>query len=79
VLVENEVVQRAGRRADRGGVLTDAHDGPAGVAVMAEGHVLRDGGVLVIAAHALMPAIRSPWWKISTARAVNRTSTSANF
>ncbi|MCP1838648.1 hypothetical protein ACVIHI_008425 [Bradyrhizobium sp. USDA 4524] len=46
--------QRAGRRADRGGVLADAHDGPAGIAAMAGGHVLRHGGVLVIAAHALM-------------------------
>lgn len=40
-LVENEVAQRAGRRVDRGGVLADAHDGPAGVAAMAGGHVLR--------------------------------------
>src|SRR5579883_189454 len=53
-LVEDEVAQRAGRRADRGGVLADARDGPAGVAAMARCHVLRHGGVLVIAAHALM-------------------------
>src|SRR3954469_1726962 len=30
-LVENEVAQRAGRRPDRGGVLANTCDGPAGV------------------------------------------------
>src|SRR3954470_13863290 len=34
--------------------LRDALDGPAGVAPMAGGHVLRRRGVLVVAAHALM-------------------------
>ncbi|MGF6429949.1 hypothetical protein ABIE91_005169 [Bradyrhizobium elkanii] len=53
-LVENEVAQRAGRRPDRGSVLADTRDGPAGVAPMAGRHVLRHGGVFVIAAHALM-------------------------
>lgn len=53
-LVENEVAQRAGRRPDRGGVLADARDGPAGVAPMTGGHVLRLGDVFVIAGHALM-------------------------
>ncbi|KTW14586.1 hypothetical protein SA9_12375, partial [Staphylococcus warneri] len=52
--VENEVAQSAGRRPDRGSVLSDARDGPAGVAPMAGGHVLRHGGVFVITAHALM-------------------------
>src|SRR5699024_11508081 len=46
-LVENEVAQSAGRRPDRGSVLSDARDGPAGVAPMAGGHVLRHGGVFV--------------------------------
>ncbi|MET4519045.1 hypothetical protein ABIB81_008399 [Bradyrhizobium sp. I1.7.5] len=48
-LVEKGVAQRAGRRADRGGVLADAYDGPTGIAAMAGGHMLRHGGVPVIA------------------------------
>lgn len=53
-LVEDQVAQRRGGRPDRGSILADALDGPAGVAPMAGGHVLRHGGVLVVAAHALM-------------------------
>lgn len=53
-LVENEIAQRHGRGPDRRGILPDPLDGPAGVAPMAGRHVLGHGGVLVIAAHALM-------------------------
>src|SRR5205085_1660024 len=35
-------------------IVADARDGPAGIAAMAGRHVLGDGGVLVIAAHAAM-------------------------
>ncbi len=52
--IEDQVAQRGGGRPDRGGLLADALDGPAGVAPMTGRHVLRDGGVLVVAAHALM-------------------------
>src|SRR5258708_20992921 len=53
-LIEDQVAQRRGGRPDRGGILADALDGPAGIAPMTGRHVLRHGGVLVVAAHALM-------------------------
>src|SRR5262245_64243895 len=52
--IENQVAQRRGGRPDRGGLLADALDGPAGVAPMTGCHVLRHGRVLVVATHALM-------------------------
>src|SRR5258708_5582953 len=53
-LIEDQVAQRRGGRPDRGGILADTLDGPAGVAPMTGRHVLRHGRVLVVAAHALM-------------------------
>ncbi|MCA6105541.1 hypothetical protein J6525_45760 [Bradyrhizobium sp. WSM 4400] len=53
-LIEDQVAQRRGGRPDRGGLLANALDGPAGVAPMTGRHVFRHGGVLVVAAHALM-------------------------
>ena len=44
-LVEKEVAQGTGRRANCGGVLADAHDDSVGIAAMARGHVFRHGGV----------------------------------
>ena len=53
-LIEDQFAQRRGGRPDQGGILADTLDGPAGIAPVAGGHVLRDRGVLVVAAHALM-------------------------
>src|SRR3979409_2490381 len=53
-LIEDQLAQRRGGRADRGCVLADALDGPAGVAPMTGCHVFRHGRVFVVAAHALM-------------------------
>lgn len=53
-LVEYQVAERGGGRPDRDCVLADTLDGPAGVAPMTGGHVLRHGRMLVVAAHALM-------------------------
>ena len=52
--IEDQLAKRRGGRPDRGGVLADALDGPAGVAPMTGGHVPRHRRVLVVAAHALM-------------------------
>src|SRR5581483_7517851 len=53
-LIEDQVAQRGGGRPDRGCILADALDGPAGVAPMTGGHVFRHGRGLVVAAVALM-------------------------
>src|ERR1700687_5549103 len=52
--IQDQVAQRGGGRPDRGCILADALDGPAGVAPMTGCHVLRHRGVLMVAAHALM-------------------------
>src|ERR1700726_1167991 len=52
--IQDQVAQRGGGRPDRGSILADALDGPAGVAPMTGRHVLWHGRVLVVAAHALM-------------------------
>lgn len=52
--IQDQVAQCRGGTSDDGCILADALDGPAGVAPMTGGHVLRHGRVLVVAAHALM-------------------------
>ena len=49
-LLQDEIAQCRGCRADEGGVSADAADGPVGVTAMAGGHVVGGGGVLAIAA-----------------------------
>src|SRR5947207_3471503 len=53
-VLEDQRAQGGGCRADRSGVLADAVDGPVGVTAMAGRHVLRQRGVLMIAAAAPM-------------------------
>ncbi len=53
-LIEDEIAQPQSGGPDRGGVLANALDRPAGIAPMAGGHMLGDRGVLVIATHALV-------------------------
>ena len=48
--LEDLLAQRRGRRADLAGVFPDALDRPAGVAPVARGHVLGNGGVLPVPA-----------------------------
>ena len=49
-LLQDEIAERRGCRADEGGVPADAADGPVGVAAMTGWHVVGCGGVLAIAA-----------------------------
>ena len=48
--LQDLLAQRCGRRADLAGVFADALDRPAGVAPVARGHVLGNGGVLPVPA-----------------------------
>ena len=77
-MFQDQLAEHRGRGADPSASRTDPFDGPVGVAAMAGGHVLGDGGVLAVAAEPRMwAAIRSPFRKISTVRSVSRTSTLA--
>jgi hypothetical protein len=53
-LLENEIAERRGCRPDEGGVSTDAAYGPVSITAMTGWHVVGDGGVLAVAASALM-------------------------
>jgi hypothetical protein len=54
LVLEDQLAQGGGGWPDQGRVLADAVDGPVGMAAMARRHVVGHGGVLVVAAHALM-------------------------
>ena len=49
-LLQDEIAERRGCRADECGIPADAADGPVGVTAMTGGHVVGDGGVLAVAA-----------------------------
>src|SRR5690606_18893944 len=52
--LQDEIAQGGGCRPHAGGVLADAVDGPVGVAAMTGRHVVRNGGVFVVAARSQM-------------------------
>jgi hypothetical protein len=49
-LLQDEIAQRRGCRADQGGIAADAADGPVGVTAMTGWHVVGGGRVLAVAA-----------------------------
>jgi hypothetical protein len=51
---EDELAQRGGRGSDQCGIFADARHSPTGLAAVTGRHVIRHGGVLAIAAVALM-------------------------
>jgi hypothetical protein len=53
-LLQDEIAERRGGRADEGGVPADAADGPVGVPAMAGRHVVGGGRVLAVAARSHM-------------------------
>src|SRR6478609_8431716 len=49
-LLQDEIAERCGCRADEGGVSADAADGPVGVTAMTGWHVVGGSGVFAVAA-----------------------------
>jgi hypothetical protein len=64
-LLENEIAKRRGCWADKGSIPANARDGPVGATAMAGRHVLGDGGVLAVAASALMNGDPLDLWQKS--------------
>src|SRR5260221_7041815 len=76
-LLQDQLAQRRGRRADPGGIAPDTIDRPVGATPMAGGHVLLHGRMFAVAAGAQMRGDPLALGEDLEVRPVSRTSTAS--